>query len=252
MRYLNCSKFILPCILVALAGCDKTLDTAKIGDTIKSDITKQGGTSIKSVICPDNIKPEAGKEFECTGILDSGAGFVISVRQQDLQGNIFWEASSVKGLLNMSQLQTEFEQGLKKEIGQASIDCGKAEAYRSVKPGETFECQLLKRNVAKPADKPKAKSQTAGDSTKPAQPNDTIQVTIQPSGDINWQRIIKVADAKLLTPTPTVAATQKPMEFTTPETPKPEASDSGQASTPPAAKSPEDFLNQPGAADDFN
>lgn len=245
MSYLTCSKLILPSVLIALVGCGKTLDTAKIEDTIQSGITQQGGKAIKSVICPDNIKPEAGKEFECTGVLDSGAGFAIVVKQQDAEGNIFWEASSVKGLLNMTQLQTQFEQGLKKEIGQASIDCGKATAYRSVKPGETFECQLLQRRTPTT---PEDKSQTAANSTKSAQANDTIQVTIQPSGDINWQRITKLADAKLPTPT---TSPQKPTESIPPETPKPESADSEKAPTPPAAKSPEDFLNQPGAADNF-
>ncbi|MGG6263498.1 DUF4333 domain-containing protein [Leptolyngbya sp. AN03gr2] len=253
MRYLNPSKFILPLVLISLVGCGKSLDAANIEATIKDGITKQGGTLIKSVICPDNIKPEAGKEFECVGVLDSGAGFPISVKQQDAQGSIFWEATSVKGLINMAQLQTEFEQGLTKEIGQASIDCGKATTYRSVKPGETFECQLIKRDL-KSANKPKATEKPiSADSTKPTtKPNDTIQVTIQPSGDINWQRIINVAEAKTPTPTATTATTvtdtQKPTES---ETPKSKAPDFNPSPAPPAAKSPEDFLNQPGAADDF-
>ncbi|BAU11229.1 putative lipoprotein [Leptolyngbya sp. NIES-3755] len=253
MRHLNQSPFILPLVLISLVGCGKTLDTANIEATIKDGITKQGGSSIKSVICPDNIKPEAGKEFECVGVLDSGAGFPISVKQQDAQGNIFWEATSVKGLLNMAQLQTEFEQGLTKEIGQASIDCGKSTIYRSVKPGETFECQLIKRD-SKSANEPEASEKPAStDSAKPApKPNDTIQVTIQPSGDINWQRIINVTDVKTPTPTTTAATTvtdtKKP---TGAEAPKSEAPDSNPSPAPPAAKSPEDFLNQPGAANDF-
>jgi len=246
MRYSQCSKFILLFIFAALVGCGKTLDTAKIEDTIKSGITKQGGTSIKSVICPANVKPAAGANFECTGILDSGAGFSIAVKQQDDQGNIFWEAPSVKGLLNMAQLQTELEQGLNKEIGRASINCGSANAYRSVKPGEMFECQLLKRDdAAKPAPFESLTSSTP----QAAKPNDVIQVTIQPSGDINWQRIIKVADSKLPTLTQEITEPTTP-ETTKSETPEPELSRTEK--TPPAAKSPEDFLNQPGAADDFN
>ncbi|MER3435164.1 MAG: hypothetical protein C4288_17550 [Leptolyngbya sp. ERB_1_1] len=246
MSYSQYSKFILLFIFAALVGCGRTLDTAKIEDTIKSSITKQGGISIKSIICPANVKPAAGANFECTGILDSGAGFSIAVKQQDDQGNIFWEAPSVKGLLNMAQLQTELEQGLNKEIGRVSINCGSANAYRSVKPGEMFECQLLKRDDATKS----ATSESSTSSTpQAAKPNDIIQVTIQPSGDINWQRIIRVADSKL------PISTQKTTESTTPEatkteTSKPEISNTEKA--PPAAKSPEDFLNQPGAADDFN
>ena len=267
MSHLQFPKLIfIPLILVALSGCGKTLNVAKIEDTIKSSLTKQGGTSIKSVICPENVKPEAGKTFECTGILDSGAGFAIAVQQQDDQGNIVWEVSSVKGLVNMAQLQTELNQGLKKEVGQASIDCGNANSYRPVKPGEMFECQLLKRDAAtKPVeakdaeklpaeDKSESKPEPSPSSTKPVKSNDIIQVTIQPSGDISWQRIIKVADAKVADsklPAP------KASDAATPETPKPDASkpetpNPDQAPNPPAAKSPEDFLKQPGAADDFN
>ncbi|GAP97297.1 DUF4333 domain-containing protein [Leptolyngbya sp. NIES-2104] len=249
MCHLNLFKLIPLLVLFSLIGCGKTLDTASIESTIKDGIAKQGGTSLKSIICPNNITPEAGRNFECVGVLDSGAGFPISVKQQDNQGNIFWEAASVKGLINMAQLQTEFEQGLKKEIGQASIDCGKATVYRSVKPGETFECQLIKRD-AKSTDKSAPESaEKPADSSKPAtKPSDTIQVTIQPSGDINWQRIIQVADTKLPTPTTTAAETPKPTES---ETAKPEATDPSKSPAPPAAKSPEDFLNQPGAANDF-
>lgn len=250
MCHLNLFKFTSLLVLFSLIGCGKTLDTANIESTIKDGIAKQGGTSLKSVICPNNIAPEAGKSFECVGVLDSGAGFPISVKQQDNQGNIFWEAASVKGLINMAQLQTEFEQGLKKEIGQASIDCGKAMVYRSVKPGETFECQLIKRD-AKSADKPESAEKPA-DSSKPAtKRNDTIQVTIQPSGDINWQRIVQVPDTKLPTSTTTAAAPPETPKPEGSETAKPEATDPSKSPAPPTAKSPEDFLNQPGAADDF-
>lgn len=233
-------------LVVFLSSCQKALDEAKIEDTIKSSITKQGGTSLKSVICPNNIKPKEATSFECTGVLEGNIGFPISVKQQDNQGNVVWDLASVKGLLNMVQLQTEFEQGLKKEIGRVSIDCGGAILYRPVKPGESFECKLLKR------DQPGEKSVKQSDKDTP---RETLQVTIQPSGDINWQRIIRVSDPNAATiatnPTPKLSTPETTQPESKPsETPKFETSE--RSPTPPAAKSPEDFLNQPGAADDFN
>jgi hypothetical protein len=234
-------------LFVTLASCEKTLDATKIEETIKSGITKQGGSSVKSVICPNNIKPKAASTFECVGVLDEKVGFAISVQQQDDQGNITWDASSVKGLLNISQLKTEFEQGLQKEMGRAAIDCGGASLYRPVKPGETFECQLFKREEK--SEKPSHSNPSEDKSAKqPEQPKETIQVTIQPSGDINWQRTIKVSDPRSTTiatnsgmPSPD-SATKMPPESKRPET---STDASGQPSAPPAQTAEEALNTQP-------
>lgn len=234
-------------LFVTLAGCEKSLDTAKIEDIIKSGITKQGGSAVKSVICPANIKPKAASTFECVGVLDEKVGFAISVQQRDDQGSITWDATSVKGLLNMAQLKTEFEQGLQKEMGRAAIDCGGTNLYRPVKPGETFECQLLKHEEKsektvrsnQPEDKP---------AKQPDQPKETIQVTVQPSGAINWQRIIKVNDPKPAAiatnaGTPSLASTAPMISESKP--PETFTDASGQSSGLPAQTAEEALNTQP-------
>ncbi|MBD1843504.1 DUF4333 domain-containing protein [Cyanobacteria bacterium FACHB-63] len=249
--------------LLFLGGCSRTLDAKRIEENILSGITKQGASSLKTVICPTNVSPAAGKEFECIGVLDSGSGVPIAVTQQDDQGTVTWDVPSVRGLLNMTVLQSEFEQALKQEV-KAKVDCGLS-VYRLVKPGETFECQLVKReskserdsaetdlpekqDLSKtvqvtPAaiDKPKTTVPTQADDSKPTE---IIQVTIQPSGDVNWQRVIKVpaTNVAIATPTERTTASTSDPQANQSDTPKPSA---------PVAKSAEDFLNQPGATDDF-
>lgn len=257
-----------------LSSCGKTLDAEKIEETILSGLTKQGASNVKSVICPTNVTPKVGGEFECIGVLESGNGFAIAVTQQDDQNTVTWKVPSVRGLLNVSALQTEFEQALDKEVGRAKVDCG-LNPYRVVKPGEMFECQLIKRDAKSEKESAKTEkidlsktiptTQLTTEKTKPsdtksdskketeAKPSDSIQVTIQPSGDVNWQRIIKLPETKVASTSPTGTPTQKPTEKPTQsaQAPDPKQPDVPKTSAP-AAQSAEDFLNQPGAAEDFD
>jgi hypothetical protein len=244
---------------IALTACGKLLDTTEIESSIQESIVKQGGTSLKSVICPQNIKPAEGQVFECVGVLESNSGFAIPVTQQDGQGKVQWEVPSVKGLLNMAKIQTAVQEGLQKEVGQVTIDCGSG-TYKAAKLGEIFECKLVKRS-SKPESntsatdvklEEKSEEKTEKDEKVIAKVNlsDKIQVTIEPSGDVSWQRIIEVPTAPSvasstlpsLLPSSTQTAPTKPDE-------KPEPLISSPA--PPAGKSAEEFLNQPGAANDF-
>lgn len=240
---------------IALVSCGKTLDATKVETSIRDSIVLQGGTSLKSVICPTNVKPAEGQVFECVGVLDSESGFAIPVRQQDNQGNVQWAVPSVKGLLNMPEIQTAVQNGLQKEVGAVAVDCGSG-LYKPAKPGEIFECKLLKRTS--PSESKKTTADTASSqklvsaadgkaasvaikgSSAPNQ-SDTVQVTIEPSGDVNWQRIIRVQVAQAATPSEPAASAN----------PKPDAKPPANSPAPPAGKSAEDFLNQPGAADDF-
>jgi hypothetical protein len=189
--------------LLTLAGCEKPLDTAKIAETIQDDIIKQGGVSLKSVVCPDSVKPESGQTFECVGILDTDGGFAIPVTQQDDQGTVRWSVSSVKGLVNVAELQTKIQQELEKELGPLTINCGN-NIYRAVKPGESFDCKVLKRGAkptAKSTEKPAGKSPQSmkNRGTKQATQNQQpgiILVTIDPAGGVNWQRVLPGANPK--------------------------------------------------------
>lgn len=227
-----------------LTACSKTLDHDRIAQSIQQDVIKQGGISLKMVTCPNSIKPEAGQTFECVGETDTGYTFTIPVKQQDAQGNLLWDVPNAKGLLNVAKFETIVQEAVQSEIGSRPlIRCGGT--YKAVKPGQTFECAV---DVKQPTPKAKADSKVQAAalktvSVKPAKP-DTIVVKIDPERNVNWQRVIPGAVKPTTAKSPTAKATQP--TATSAQTPAKAAKPA-----PPAKRNAEDFLNQPGAADQF-
>ena len=231
--------------VLLLTACSKTLHDDRVAQSIQQDVIKQGGISLKTVTCPKNIKLEAGQSFECIGEIDTGYTFIIPVKQQDAQGTLLWDVPNAKGLLNLAKFETIVQESVQSEIGSRPlIRCGGT--YKAVKPGQIFECAI---EVKQPTPKPKVadpKAQAVPLKTvalKPTQP-DMIRVTIDPENNVNWQRVIP--GAVNLTPIkPSVTKTDQAAAKTAQtanETAKP---------APATKQSAEDFLNQPGAADQF-
>lgn len=174
---------------IALSSCAKTLEASKIEETIKADLNKQNGLSIKSITCPTDIKSESGKTFECIGELDPEGGFFVTVKQ-GAQGNVSWEVPSSWRLLNLVQLESEFKQKLTaKSQSDPKIDCGSD--YRATKPGDSFECKLVRQIQTKPQQtnsqqiEPQPKSQPQ----KPPLQSGTIVVRVEPQGTVTWQEV---------------------------------------------------------------
>jgi hypothetical protein len=241
-------------VVVFLGGCGKAIDASKIENLVKDAVVKEGGTSLKSVVCPGT--QEAGKPLVCMGILDSGSGFDIDV-QPGVEGKADWKVVSVKGLLNMMQVQGAIVEGLKKEVGEVSLDC-QTTNYRAFKPGDTLEC-LLKKGDGK-AEAVKAEKLDGAKAEKPdkvvVEP-DKVLITMSAGGEVNWQRLTPVKVGML----PKVDDKSKSVEGLAgknAEMPgvkdkaaKEDAKVEGSV-MPPAAGTGEDALNQPGALDDFN
>jgi hypothetical protein len=194
-----CSLLGLAAIL--LTGCapsSKAIESLQ--SKILEDVLKQGGSSLKSVVCPQDKPNEPS--FTCTGILESGSGFDIPVKVNE-DKSYAWEIVSIKGLLNMTQLQAAIRSGLMAEFGEPTIDCGTTTAYKAAKPGEQFECQVAGTKLpatAKKGDasKPETLSPqpTPDQSAKPSATSKSekttgkIMVTIASSGDISWQHVL--------------------------------------------------------------
>ncbi|MGA7932568.1 MAG: DUF4333 domain-containing protein [Kovacikia sp.] len=249
-------RSLLPILtLPMLSACVKTLDSDKMGQSIQQDVIRQGGLSLKAVTCPAKIEPEAGKTFECVGEIESGYTFAIPVKQQDDQGHVIWDVPHAKGLLNVAKFENSVQETLQAEIGSRPIiRCG--EGFKSIKPGQTFECKVEVRQ--KPGDskvpgvtKGATASSPAKKLTAKAAKNltrDTIVVSIGADGNVTWQRVMPGAISQLL-PKPTAA--QPAIEKS------PNAKSAAQTATspaspaPPAQKNAEDFLNQPGASAQF-
>ncbi|MBD2329260.1 DUF4333 domain-containing protein [Alkalinema sp. FACHB-956] len=200
---------------ILVSSCTKKLDTTKLEGEIQQQVTQQGGSSLKTVTCPKNIELLAEKGFECVGKLESGELFAIPIKQTDGQGTTTWEVSNTQGLLNLAQLESLFQETLQREGQSLKIDCG--EGYRSVKPGDRFECKVAKSTQeTAQAERPEtsdvakmAQATTGNQPKNPVNPKigktqvpETIVVTIDPQNNVNWQQVlpastVQVASARL-------------------------------------------------------
>jgi hypothetical protein len=191
--------------LVLLSACSGSSGALEqLQKQIQEEVVKQGAGSVKRVMCES---PKSGdeKSLLCTGLLESGSGFEIPVQKQDDQ-SYKWEILSIKGLLNMAQVQRSIQDGLKAEVGEATLDCGAgASLYKVVNTGDTFDCQFKVTTPPNAAAKQKTDStqplsnektpapdQTDSDQSKkpPLEQNGKVTVSIMPSGDVSWQRIV--------------------------------------------------------------
>ncbi|MGH2381262.1 MAG: DUF4333 domain-containing protein [Candidatus Limnocylindria bacterium] len=82
---------------VALVGCGgsftvtRYIDVERLESTLSDGLTQQTGATIQSVECPEEIAMETGNEFECTATDDQGNTGIVTVTQDDDQGNITWK-----------------------------------------------------------------------------------------------------------------------------------------------------------------
>ncbi|MBW4580330.1 MAG: DUF4333 domain-containing protein [Tildeniella nuda ZEHNDER 1965/U140] len=199
------NRVIVGVSTIALSACSKTLDTAKLEGDIQQMVIRQGGVSLKTVSCPKKVALAAGQGFDCVGTLDSGDTLAIPVKQSDANGTTTWEIPSAKGLLNLTQLESLFQQTIQQQGQFLSIDCGKG--YRSVKPGDRFECKVAKAS-RKAVQTQKAAGKKAID---PKQP-ETIIVTVDPQNNVNWQQVL---------PAPAVAVASANLPASANSTPQP-------------------------------
>lgn len=84
------------CGLVGFAGCSADVSTGKTVNTeegekqISAGLTEQLGGKV-TVDCPEDVKAEAGKTFDCEATSAEGETATVVVTQKDDDGNISWE-----------------------------------------------------------------------------------------------------------------------------------------------------------------
>ena len=204
---------LLSACVLGLVGCTKPLDHLKIENSIRDSVIQQGGVSLKTVSCPNDVQPTANQPFTCLGTLDTGGTFAINVQQKDNQGTVQWDIPSVRGLVNLAKLETLLQETLTSEIRTAlRVECG--DSYRAVRPGETFDCNV--QSAAKPLATKSTKGTIAkavaaptpkAGATKSAIPK-KIVVTMDAEGTINWQEVLPTTQAvNVASATTTNAAT---------------------------------------------
>jgi hypothetical protein len=185
---------------LALSSCSKTLDGKEIERSISTDLSQRGRLSIQSLTCPKDIPLEQGQSFECVGQLEPEGEFYVVVTQQDNQGKVSWVVPSSWRLLNLSQLESEFQQKLQAQNQKIlKVDCGGS--YRPTQAGDSFECQLQRQQ---PPNQPTLKTANQASNLKPikvqsgknppqSSTSDSIVVRVAPQGQVTWQQVRVIA-----------------------------------------------------------
>jgi hypothetical protein len=227
---------------VGLAGCTPVIDRARVEAQIKGELEQQGAITLKSVSCPQRVAIAPGSTFTCTGELDPQGIFPILVTQSDAQGNVKWQVPNSKGLLNLKDLETAFQQAIATETGaQPQIDCGGR--YRINKPGDSFDCRITNPSLLK-------KGQTQITLLN-------VRVTLDAQGNVSWQQvrrqqvIASAATQRGAIANPVKAGAANPGNASPNASPPTAPASTQPVAAPPAGKTAEDFLNKPGAMDGF-
>lgn len=128
-------------VCLGTAGCGTTIDMSAVGKSVSEGIESQLGLAITSVACPPDARPvKAGDAFECVATPAEGGRLVVTVTQEDDQGNINWKVTTTEGLLDLQLVEASVRDGLKQQAGvEATVSCGGR--WKGARPGEVFECR---------------------------------------------------------------------------------------------------------------
>ena len=136
-----------------LAGCSfsfstggsDTIDADKIEGTVFSQVRKENpDLPVKSVTCPDGIKPARGVTFECTVNVDSAQWPVgVTITQVDVgEGRLDYRFKPTKALLIPERIANRMKARLPDQgVPNAEVDCGTGR-YRVVEVGGAVECTV--------------------------------------------------------------------------------------------------------------
>ena len=131
-------------ILVFVAGCSfqascggKKLNIDKTKEFLAGLLEKETGAK-PTVTCPDSVKLEKDKTFECTAAF--GAAIAkITIKQDDDKGNI--SVQSASGIL----ISNKLEKQISEHFGKANnkhVDAACGERVRPSTAGLAFQCEI--------------------------------------------------------------------------------------------------------------
>jgi Domain of unknown function (DUF4333) len=230
-------KFFIFGILSGLTACGgNNLDVRPLETSIKTELEKQGGIIVQTVLCPKDVPKEKDNFFQCKGKLVPRGEFVVTVQQEDAVGKVKWEVLNSNGLLNLPRLEKRLQKEVGTEIGvEPTIKCSAGtRQYRATKPGDSFECKV-----------------TNGKLTSPQGQIDKLVVKVDATGNVNWQQYRTIQ--AVATPTPIPGVSPRPATpGASPAKPGAQPSPGAAPSPAPAGKTAEDALGKPGATDGFD
>jgi hypothetical protein len=83
------AAILIAALLVSACG-DEELSTESIEKDIQQGLARQTRVRIKSVTCPDKVKPQKGDRFICTAVYAGGDKAPVRVTQRSDHGDVVW------------------------------------------------------------------------------------------------------------------------------------------------------------------
>lgn len=129
--------------LCVLAGCSfqascgsKKLDMKKAQEFVSTKLAEDVGEKPTNVTCPESVKIEKGKTFECTADFGAAKATVV-MSQEDDEG--FVKVTSVTGILIGKKAEAAIAERLGKQFNaHFTVDCGAP--VRAATAGDSFTC----------------------------------------------------------------------------------------------------------------
>jgi len=134
----------LPVVALLFVGCQfsascggKKLNMEKAREFVSSALEKEIKQKPTNVTCPDSVKIEKDKVFDCTVSFGSAVA-TVSIRQNDEEGNV--TITTITGILIAEKLEKQISDAIGAKLNvHVTTNCG--ERVRVSKAGDTFTCQ---------------------------------------------------------------------------------------------------------------
>ena len=147
-RGLACAALIVSAM--GSAGCQRTLDIARLQSLIQSGLAEQLGLPFSSVSCPEARDMKAGDVFQCKAVAETGGELTIEVSQQDGDGNVNWKAIDAERVMSMAKLEAQITGAIAQQLKvDAAVACGDARMRIAIKGG-TLECTATAGGESRP------------------------------------------------------------------------------------------------------
>ncbi|MBA3498903.1 MAG: DUF4333 domain-containing protein [Myxococcota bacterium] len=132
-------------ILLLAVGCSfeascggKKLNIDKAKEFIATLLEKETGAK-PTVTCPDSVKIEKDKTFDCTAAFGTNASAKITIKQNDDQGNI--TVQSATGILIANKLEKQIGEHFGK-ANNKHVDAACGDRVRPSTAGLEFQCEI--------------------------------------------------------------------------------------------------------------
>jgi Domain of unknown function (DUF4333) len=137
---------------IVCAGCSfqascggKTLNMDNAKKFVGSSLAREVGQEPTEVTCPDSVKMEKGKSFDCTAKF-GGPTATVTMRQDDEEGNV--TVTSITGILISKKAEAVIAKEVSSQVkAEITVDCG--DRVRTAKADEKFSCTATDPNGSK-------------------------------------------------------------------------------------------------------